>query len=95
MKATLIYVIIIAFLLFYLIFGHNGLLKYNEILQIQGEYQKQIREMDEKIALLDRELEFLKKDNAYMEYVIRRELGLQKPDEDQYIIPDNATVPSK
>ncbi len=95
MKITLVYVVIIAFLLFYLVFGHNGVLKYNEMVRIQKEYQRQIHEMDEQIAFLDRELELLKKDNAYLEYVIRRELGLQKPDEDQYIIPDNATVPGK
>ena len=95
MKITVVYTIIIVFLLLYLVFGHNGLLKYNEMLRIQKEYQKLIQEMDEKIAFLNRELELLKNDSSYMDYVIRRELGLQKFDEDQYIIPDNAALPSK
>ena len=95
MKTSMIYIITILFLFFYLVFGHNGWLKYNEMLRIQEDYRKLINEMDEKIAYLERELELMKNDKTYMDYVIRRELGLQKFDEDQYIIPDNATVPGK
>jgi len=94
-RAGLIYIMIISILLFYLVFGHNGLLKYKEMIRIQEEYQNLISEMDERIVFLNRELELLKKDNAYMDYVIRRELGVQKPDEDQYITSDNAAISSK
>jgi cell division protein FtsB len=78
----------------YLIFGHNGVLKYAEMKDIQREYEEEIAIMDERISYLQRELELLKQDNAYMDYVIRRELGLQKPDEDQYILPEDAEIPS-
>ena len=95
MRITLVYAVITGILLFYLIFGHNGLIKYNEMLAVQKSYEEEIRRMDENIAYMQRELDLMKKDNEYLEFVIRRELGLQKPDEEQYILQDNATVPRR
>ncbi|MDR2400696.1 MAG: septum formation initiator family protein [Deferribacteraceae bacterium] len=92
MKTLIIYTVIVVLLLFYLIFGHNGIVKYNEMLSVQRSYESEIQKLDEKIAYLQRELELIKQDNAYLEYVIKRELGLQKSDEDQYILVDNATT---
>ncbi|MDR2869479.1 MAG: septum formation initiator family protein [Deferribacteraceae bacterium] len=95
MKLTAVYLAIIAGLCFYLVFGHNGLLKYNEMVQVQRVYEAQVVTMEEKIDYLERELDLMNKNNDYLEYVIRRELGLQKPDEDQYILTDNATISSQ
>ena len=91
MKISIIYAVVLASMVFYFIFGHNGLLKYVEMKEIHKEYEEQIRMMNDRIMFLYRELELLKRDDLYMEYVIRRELGLQKPDEEQYIIIDNDT----
>jgi cell division protein FtsB len=78
-----------------MIFGHNGLLKYKEMLHIQKEYQQMIENMEEKIVFLEWELDLMKNNKDYMDYLIRRDTILQMPGEDQYIIRDNATVPSK
>jgi cell division protein FtsB len=92
MKTLIIYTVIVVILLFYLIFGHNGIVKYNEMVAVQKSYEAEIQKLDERIAYLQRELELIKQDNAYLDYVIKRELGLQKSDEDQYILIDNATI---
>jgi cell division protein FtsB len=91
-KTLVVYSVIIVLLLLYLIFGHNGVVKYNEMLAVQKSYEAEIQKLDERIAYMQRELELIKQDNAYLDYVIRRELGLQKSDEDQYILTDNATI---
>lgn len=93
MKLAAVYIAVIASLAAYLVFGHNGILKYKEMVRVKGQYESQIKAMDERIEFLERELRLMKDSNAYMEYVIRRELGLQKSDEDQYIY-DNAAIPS-
>ncbi len=93
MKLTMVYLVVGVLLLFYLIFGHNGFIKYHEMSAVQKSYEEELSRMDERIAYMQRELDLIKKDNAYLEYVIRRELGLQKPDEDQYIVTDNESVP--
>ena len=92
MKLTVVYVAIIAMLVYFVVFGHNGLLKYAELVKLETQYQEQLRIMDAEIVRLKRELELLKTDKNYLDYVIRRDLGLQKADEDQYIIMDNAAV---
>jgi cell division protein FtsB len=93
MKISIVYVAVLALMAFYLVFGHNGILKYAEMREIQKEYEEQIRIMNDRITYLHRELELIKQSELYIEYVIRRELGLQKPDEHQYILPENATIP--
>ncbi|MDR2884679.1 MAG: septum formation initiator family protein [Deferribacteraceae bacterium] len=95
MKITIFYAVGLSLMVLYLIFGYNGVLKYGEMKEIQKEYEAQIQLMDERILYLQRELDLLKTDNEYLDYVIRRELGLQMPDEDQYILPDDAKVPSR
>ncbi|MDR2105658.1 MAG: septum formation initiator family protein [Deferribacteraceae bacterium] len=92
MKTLIIYTVIVVILLFYLIFGHNGVVKYNEMLSVQNSYENELKKLDEKVAYLQRELELIKQDNAYLDYVIKRELGLQKSDEDQYLLLDHATI---
>ena len=47
--------------------------------------------MEKEIEEKERELELAKKNNEYLEGIIRRELGLQKKGEDVYIIEDNST----
>ena len=92
MKLAVIYVAVIAMLVYFVVFGHNGLIKYSELVQLEAQYQEQLRFMDEEIVRLKRELDLLKTDKNYLDYVIRRDLGLQKADEDQYIITENAAI---
>ncbi len=91
MKYAIIFTIIISAMIFYIVLGHNGLLKYNELVNIRQSIEERIRQTDKEIAEKERELELAKKNNEYLEGIIRRELGLQKKGEDVYIIEDNST----
>ncbi|GAB1535111.1 hypothetical protein ADMFC3_07420 [Geovibrio sp. ADMFC3] len=93
MKAGLVYFALIAGLVLYLFFGHNGVLKYRELVGLKNAYESQLMEMDAKIKSLQKELEAIKKDKEYLELLIRKELNMRSPDEDIYII-GNETVHS-
>lgn len=86
MKYNIIFAFVIAAMGLYIVFGHNGVLKYRDMVVIRESYELKISEMDEKINKLQRELELAKKDKAYLENIIRRDLGLQKEGEDLYIL---------
>ncbi len=91
MRYAIIFTVIICAIVFYIIFGHNGMLKYNELVTVRQSYEERLREMDKEIA----ELELAIKNQEYLEGIIRRELGLQKVGEDVYIIEDNKTTEEK
>jgi cell division protein FtsB len=78
-------------LVFYFVFGSNGLLKYNELLDIKVSYEQQINELEIKISELEKRIELLKKDKEYLETEIKKELNMAKPNEDLYIIIDEQT----
>lgn len=88
MKYNIIFACIIAAMALYIVFGHNGVLKYREMVLIRAKYEDKIKEMDEKLERLKTELELAKKDKEYLENLIRRDLGLQKEGEDLYIIEE-------
>ncbi|MBZ4643546.1 MAG: septum formation initiator family protein [Deferribacteraceae bacterium] len=91
MKGNIIYIAIIILLVFYFVFGSNGLLKYNELLDIKVSYEQQINELEIKISELEKRIELLKKDKEYLETEIKKELNMAKPNEDLYIIIDEQT----
>jgi len=95
MKTTFVYIVVIVSLVFYLFFGHNGVVKYRELLKVKKDYEKQVLAMEEKIKDLNRELELVKKDKEYLEYLIRKELSLRKPNEDLYIIEKDGKLHSQ
>ncbi|MBZ4671929.1 MAG: ftsB [Deferribacteraceae bacterium] len=89
MKNNILYIFIILILLIYFIFGSNGLLKYNDLLEIKESYERQIVELEEKINDLEKRIELLKRDKDYLEETIKKELNMAKPNEDLYIILDD------
>lgn len=95
MRYAIIFTIIICSIVFYIIFGHNGVLKYNELVTVRQSYEERLREMDKEIAEKERELELAIKNQEYLEGIIRRELGLQKNGEDVYIIKDDKSKEEK
>jgi cell division protein FtsB len=92
MKTGLIYLALITGLVLYLFFGHNGVLKYRELVGLKNTYESQLGEMDSRIKVLQRELELIKKDKEYLELLIRKELNMRLPNEDLYIIDKNAKI---
>lgn len=77
-------------------FYFPGVSRYRD-LKIQEEgIRKELAVMDEKVLSLARERDLLKNDVAYLEKVIRDELGLVKPGEIVYkFVPDNSQRPAQ
>ncbi|MCX8084161.1 MAG: septum formation initiator family protein [Calditerrivibrio sp.] len=82
----LIFLLIVAGLVFYLLFATNGLIQYKELINIREKYRKESMEYDKKISQLKEEIELLKKNRDYLEMYIRKELNYKKNEEDLYII---------
>lgn len=89
MKNNIFYTIVIIILIIYFIFGNNGLLKYNNLLELKESYERQIAELEEKINDLEKRIDLLKRDKEYLEETIKKELNMAKPNEDLYIILDD------
>lgn len=89
MKNNIFYIIVIIILIIYFIFGNNGLLKYNNLLELKESYERQIAELEEKINDLEKRIDLLKRDKEYLEETIKKELNMAKPNEDLYIILDD------
>ena len=86
MKLNIFFLAVIAGLAAYMIFGHNGLLKYRELVRIKNNYELQLHTTEKKVTNLETELDQVRKNVEYLEMMIKKELSLQKPDEDLYII---------
>jgi len=95
MKNNILYIIIVLMLLAYFIFGSNGLLKYNNLLELKESYERQIVELEEKINDLEKRIDLLKRDKEYLEETIKKELNMAKPNEDLYIILNDNETDSK
>ena len=95
MRYAVIFTIVIAVIVFYIVFGHKGVMEYIELVKVRQANEERIRLMEKEIAENERELELAKKNREYLEGIIRRELGLQKNGEDVYIIEDNSTLQSE
>ena len=95
MRYAVIFTIVIAVIVFYIVFGHKGVMEYIELVKVRQANEERIRLMEKEIAEKERELELAKKNREYLEGIIRRDLGLQKNGEDVYIIEDNSTLQSE
>ena len=95
MRYAVIFTIVIAVIVFYIVFGDKGVMEYIELVKVRQANEERIRLMEKEIAEKERELELAKKNREYLEGIIRRELGLQKNGEDVYIIEDNSTLQSE
>lgn len=86
MKLNIFFLAVIAGLAAYMIFGHNGLLKYRELVRIKNNYHLQLETTEKKVDDLQTELQQVRKNMEYLEMMIKKELNLQKQDEDVYIL---------
>ena len=43
MRYAIIFTVIICAIVFYIIFGHNGMLKYNELVTVRQSYEERLR----------------------------------------------------
>ncbi|PLX66361.1 MAG: cell division protein FtsB [Denitrovibrio sp.] len=88
MKLNIFFIAIIVGLAAYMVFGHNGLIKYRELVRIKNNYQLQLETTEEKVENLETELNQVSKNVEYLEMMIKKELSLQKPEEDLYIMEE-------
>ncbi len=44
MRYAIIFTVIICAIVFYIIFGHNGMLKYNELVTVRQSYEERLSE---------------------------------------------------
>lgn len=86
MKLNIVLIVIIGILTFFIIFGHNGLLKYQELSKIRQKYEDKISDTNAKVKELNDELKQVKKDKSYLEMLIKKDLNMKKADEDEYIL---------
>jgi len=86
MKLNIFFLAIIVGLMAYMVFGHNGLIKYRELIRIKNNYELQLHTTEERVSDLETELNQVRKNVEYLEMMIKNELNMQKPDEDLYIL---------
>jgi len=86
MKLNVAFLTVIVGLVIYMFFGHNGLLKYQELVKIKNSYENKIMLTEKKVSELKSELKLVKEDVEYLEMLIKKELSLKKDSEDLYII---------
>ncbi len=89
MKYTVVFIALTIFLIFYTIFGHNGILKFIEMSKIKSEYENKTEDLGKRITFIEKELDMISKDNEYLEFLIRKDIGMQKEGEDVYILDKN------
>lgn len=89
MRYAIVLTILITAIVLYIFFGDRGFFKYRELVSIRKEYEKRLADLEAEIERMEHELSLAKRNNEFLENIIRRELGLQKKDEDMYIILDD------
>jgi len=94
-KLNIVFLLVIAALAAYMVFGHNGLLKYKELVRIKNNYELQLSVTEEKVKDLESELKQVRENSEYLEMMIKKELSLKNPDEDLYIIEKPSVTPEE
>jgi cell division protein FtsB len=78
---------IIAFILYFTIFGDRGLLRINHLHRDRDEMQKRFLEVKGENDKLKREIAALQSDRRYLESIARRDFGLVRGNEVIYQFP--------
>lgn len=89
MRYAIVLTLLILGIVLYIFFGNMGFFKYRELVNIRKEYEKRLADLEAEVERMENELALSKRNNEFLENIIRRELGLQKKDEDMYIILDD------
>ena len=95
MKRRFVYLWIVIGLLILIAFLYlPGLSRLQELRLEEERLGRELAELDREIRTLQEEKELLQKDQAYLEKVIREELGLVKPGEMVYkLVPEKPSKP--
>ena len=85
---------IVAFILFFTVFGERGLLRINHLHRDRDEMQKRLQELQGENDKLKREIAALQSDRRYLESIARRDFGLVRGNEVIYQFPAKEKAPS-
>ena len=92
-RFTILWVLVGLLLLFAFLYL-PGLSRFQELRLEEERLSKELGELDQKIRALREEKELLQHDQAYLEKVIREELGLVRPGEMVYkLVPEDKENP--
>ncbi len=72
---------IILFILFFTVFGKQGVLRIHHLAQEKEDIRKKAAQIQAENEQLKREIEALKSDRRYLESIARKEFGLVRPNE--------------
>lgn len=74
MKLNIFFLALIIGLVAYMVLGHNGLLKYRELIRLKkNNYELQLHVTEEKVKDLETELKQVRKKNVeYLEMLIKK-----------------------
>jgi cell division protein FtsB len=79
---------VILFILYFTIFGEQGLLRISHLAQEKEEVQKRAAALQIENQQLKREIEALKSDRRYLESIARKDFGLVRKNEIIYQFPN-------
>ena len=86
---------IVALLILFAFLYLPGLSRFQELRLEEERISKELTDLNQQMARLREEKELLQKDQAYLEKVIREELGLVRPGEMVYkLVPEDKENPS-
>ncbi|HJV36009.1 FtsB family cell division protein [Geomonas sp.] len=85
---------IIAFILYFTVFGDRGLLRINHLHRDRDEMQKRLLEVQGENDRLKREIAALQSDRRYLESIARRDFGLVRGNEVIYQFPGKGPAPT-
>ena len=77
----------ILFILFFTVFGEQGLLRIHHLKKEMQEVQRHLEELKTENEKLKREIEALKSDRRYLESIARKDFGLVRKNEIIYQFP--------
>ncbi|MBR4742056.1 MAG: septum formation initiator family protein [Desulfovibrio sp.] len=77
-----------ASLFYFMIWGPNGLLAFQELKKQQAELEAQKEELDDKCLMMSHAIRLLKTDKDYQEKMIRQKLRYIRDNEFVYIFDD-------
>ena len=88
--------IIVGLLVLFAFLYLPGLSRYQELRQEEERISKELAELNHEITKLQEEKGLLQKDQAYLEKVVREELGLVRPGEMVYkLVPEGSGPKAK
>ena len=85
---------IVAFILFFTVFGERGLLRINHLHRDRDEMQQHLLELKGENERLKREIAALQSDRRYLESIARRDFGLVRSNEVIYQFPPQEKPPA-